>query len=179
MSKRKYSPAYIKYGLIAIEHNGEVLPHCVVCMKTIANSAMKPSLIQRHLDTNHPDKKNQNESFFQRFGEHVKRQRLDNTGTIYQRRKGVVKASYEVTFLIAKNLKALTIGENLILSAAKMLVKNVLGEELNAKLNSVSLSNNTAKKRIEERSVDIADQVISGVKDSKYGFLFNWTSRRT
>ena len=51
-----------------------------------------------------------------------------------------------------------------------MLLKNVLGEEAAAKLKSVLLSNNTVKKRIEEESVDIADQVISGVKDSKYGF---------
>ena len=170
MSKRKYSPAYIKYGFIAIEHNGEALPQCVVCMKTLANSAMKPSLLQRHLDTNHPDKKDRNESFFQRLGEHVRRQRLDKTGTIYQRKKGVVKASYEVALLIAKNLKAHTIGESLVMPAAKMLVKHVFGEEAAAKLESVSLSNNTVKNRIEEMSVDIADQVISGVKDSKYGF---------
>ena len=124
MSKRKYSPDYIKYGFITIKHNGEVLPQCVVCMKTLANSAMKPSLLQRHLDTNHPDKKNQNESFFQRLGEHVKRQRLDNTGTIYQRKKGIVKASYEVALL-----KAHTIGEHLIMPASKMLVKMYLGKK--------------------------------------------------
>ena len=64
MSKRKYSPAYIKHGFIAIEHNREALPQCVVCMKTLANSAMKPSLLQRHLDTNDPDKKERNESNF-------------------------------------------------------------------------------------------------------------------
>ncbi|XP_077965569.1 zinc finger BED domain-containing protein 5-like, partial [Styela clava] len=170
MSKRNYSPAYIKYGFIAIEHNGEVLPQCVVCMKTLANSAMKPSLLQRHLDTNHPDKKDRNESFFQRLGEQVKRQRFDNTGTIYQRKKCAVEASYEVALLIAKNQKAHTIGERLIMPAAKMLVKNVLGEEAAAKLVSVPLSNNTVKNRIEEMSVDIAEQVISGVKDSEYGF---------
>ena len=54
--------------------------------------------------------------------------------------------------------------------AVKMLVKHVVGEEAATKLESVSLSNNTVKNRIEEMSVDIADQVISGVKDSKYGF---------
>ena len=131
---------------------------------------MKPSLLQRHLDTNHPDKENQNESFFQRLGEHVKRQRLDNTGTIYQRKKGVVRASYEVALLIAKNLKAHTIGQHLIMPAEKMLVNNVLGEEAAVKLKSVPLSNNTVKKRIEEMSVDIADQVISERKDSKNVF---------
>ena len=39
-----------------------------------------------------------------------------------------------------------------------------------AKLERVSFSNNTVKNRKEEMLVDIADQVISGVKDSKFGF---------
>ena len=170
MSKRKFSPAYIKYGFIAIEHNGEALPQCVVCMKTLANSAMKPSLLQRHLHTNHSDNKDRDESYFQRLGECVKRQRLDKTGTIYQRKKGVVKASYEVAFLIAKNMKAHTIGESLMMPAAKMLVKHVIGGEAATKLESVSISNYTVKNRVKELSVDISDQVISEVKDSKYGF---------
>ena len=53
MSKQKYSPAYIKYGFIAIDHEGKSLPQCVVCIKTVANSAMK-----RHLDTNYFDQAN-------------------------------------------------------------------------------------------------------------------------
>ena len=38
-----------------------------------------------------------------------------------------------------------------------------------AKSNSVSLFNDTVKRRIQEMSVDIAEQVIAGVKDSKFG----------
>ena len=53
---------------------------------------------------------------------------------------------------------------------AKILVKHEIGEEAAAKLESVSFSNNTVKNRKEEMLVDIADQVISGVKDSKFGF---------
>ena len=67
MSKRKYNPEYLKYGFISIEHRGEVLPQCVVCMKTLSNASMKPSLLQRHLGTNHADKKNQDQSYFQRL----------------------------------------------------------------------------------------------------------------
>ena len=171
MSKQKFSPAYIKYGFIAIEDNGEALPQCVICMKTLANSAMNPSLLQRHLHTNHSDQKDRDENYFQQLGECAKRQCLDKTGAIDQRKKGVVKATYEVAFLIAKNMKAHTIGESLIMPAAKILVKHVIGEEAAAKLESVSVSNNTVKNRIEEMSVDISDQVISEVKDSKYGFF--------
>ena len=52
MSKRKYDPEYIKYGFIAIEHGGECLPQCVLCMKTLSIAAMKPSLLKRHLESN-------------------------------------------------------------------------------------------------------------------------------
>ena len=108
---------------------------------------MKPSFLQRHLDTNHPHKKDRNESYFQQLGENAKRQRLDNTGTIYQRKKGIVKAFYEVALLLAKNMKAHTIGESLIMPAAKMLAKYLIREEGAAKFKSVSLSNNTVKNR--------------------------------
>lgn len=63
-----------------------------------------------------------------------------------------------------------TIAESLVLSTAKILVKNLIGEEVAAKLNSVSLSNDTVKRRIQDMSVDIAEQVIAGVKDSNFGF---------
>ena len=75
MSKRKYNPEYIKYGFIAIEHRGECLPHCVVCMKTLSNAAMKPSLLKRHLESNHAEKKDKDQSYFERLGENSKRQR--------------------------------------------------------------------------------------------------------
>ena len=55
--------------------------------------------------------------------------------------------------------------------AAKILVKNVIGVEAAAKLETVSLSNNTVENRIKEMSIDITDQVISVVKNSKFGFL--------
>ncbi|XP_029637972.1 SCAN domain-containing protein 3-like [Octopus sinensis] len=113
MPKRNYDPAYIKYGFIAIERGGKALPQCVLCMKSISNAAMKPSLLKRHLETNHMDKKDRDQGYFQRLGENVKRQRIYKTGQIYQKRAGIVKASYEVVLLEAKNMKAHTIAESI------------------------------------------------------------------
>ena len=62
---------------------------------------------------------------------------------IYQKKKGVVKTSYEVALLVAKSMKTLTIGESLVMPAAKILVEKVIGVEAAAKLKIVSLSNNT------------------------------------
>ena len=52
-----------------------------------------------------------------------------------------------------------------------MLAKYLIGVKAAAKLESDSLFNNAVMNQIEEMSVDIADQVISGVKNSKYDFF--------
>ena len=170
MPKPKCCPTHIKNLFIANEHGGESLPQCVICMKTLSNSTMKPSLLKLHLATNHVKEKEQDESYFQQLGENAKRQCLDKSGVIFQKEKGIVKALYEVTLLVAKSMKALAMGKSLVMSAAKILVKNVIGVEATAKLKTASLSNNMVKNLIEEMPIDIADQVISSVKDSKHGF---------
>ena len=113
MPKRKYCPRYIKCGFIAIERGGESLPQCVICIKTLSNSAMKPSLLKGCLVTNHVKEKEQDKSYFQRLGENAKRQRPEKTGVIYRKKKGVVKASYVVALLVAKNMKAHAIDKSL------------------------------------------------------------------
>ena len=67
MPKQKYCPTYIKCGFIAIEHGGESLPQCVICMKALFYSAVKPSCFKRHFVTNHVKEKEQDESCFQRL----------------------------------------------------------------------------------------------------------------
>ena len=66
-------------------------------------------------------------------------------------------------------MKSHTIAESLVLPAAKKLVRNLIGDGAAAKLDNVSLSNDTVKRRIQEMSGDIADQVMAGVNDSKFG----------
>ena len=170
MSKRNYDPKYIKYGFTSIEHNAEILSQCVVCLKTLCNAAMKPSLLKRHLERNHPNKMNADKSYFQRLADNVKRQRMDKTGQMQQKSEDVVAASYEIALLVAEQKQPHTIAESLILPGAKILVKRVFGEQAIAKLNAVSLSNNTTKRRIEEMSDDIADQILAEIKESKFGF---------
>ena len=67
-------------------------------------------------------------------------------------------------------MKAHTIAESLVLPAAKTLVRNPIGDEAAAKLDNVSFFNDTVKRRIQEMLGDIANQVMAGVKDSKFGF---------
>ena len=79
-------------------------------------------------------------------------------------------ASYEIALLVAKNKKPHTIAEEVIIPAAKVLVKYVIGDETVSKLNSVLVSNSTIQRRITEMSTAIKEQVITEVQGSKYGF---------
>ena len=145
MLKLKYCPTYIKNLFIANEHGGEPLPHCVICMKTLCNSAVKPSLLKLHLVTNHMKEKEQDESYFSATWRECKKTTPRQEWRDLQKKNGVVKASHETALLVAKSMKALVIGESLVMPAAKILVKNVIGVEAAAKLKTVSLSNNAVE----------------------------------
>ena len=75
-----------------------------------------------------------------------------------------------ISLLIAKNMEAHTIVENLVLPAAKILVGNLIGEKTAEKLHSVSLSNDTVRRRIHDMSDGISDQVTTVARTSKYVF---------
>ena len=136
----------------------------------LCNVAMKPSLLKRHLERNHPNKMNTDKSYFQQLADDVKHQRMDKTGQMQQKSADVVAASFEITLLMAEQKQPHTIAESLILPGAKILVKRVFGEQAVSKLNADSLSDNTMKCPIEEMSDDIADQILAEIKESKFGF---------
>ena len=75
--KRQYSDQYINCGFIELKNRAESVPQYVVCMKTLSNALIKPSLLQRHLQTNHLDKKDRGPNYFTQLGENAKKQRLD------------------------------------------------------------------------------------------------------
>ena len=155
------------------------MPQCVVCMKTLSNASIEPSLLQRHLQTNHPDKKARDPNYFKRLGENAKKQRLDKMDKQYQQSVGIVTASYKTALLVAKNKQPHTIAEELIMPAAKVLVKLVIGDEAMSKLYSVLVSSNTIQRCITEMSTDIKEQVITEVLGSKYGFAIQPTCQTT
>ena len=140
----------------------------VYSIKTLSNASIEPSLLQRHLQTNHPNKKARDPNYFKRPGENAKKQRLDKTDKQYQQSVGIVTASYKTALLVEKNKQPHTIAEELIMPAAKVLVKHVIGNEAVSKLNSVLMSNNTMQRCITEMSTGIKEQVITEVLGSKY-----------
>ena len=51
--KRKYSEDYLQYGFTDAIGNGQVVPQCIVCFQVLSNDALRPTRLQRHLQTKH------------------------------------------------------------------------------------------------------------------------------
>lgn len=68
---RKYDPSYLAFGFTNIDD----CPQCVVCSEVLANSAMAPAKLKRHLETKHPQYQNKPKDFFKRKENELKSQK--------------------------------------------------------------------------------------------------------
>ncbi len=127
---------------------------------------MKPSNLKHHLQTVHPHYAEKDPDFFRHHKSSLGKQKLGATGAFQQQTSSVVEASYEVAPEIAKQKQPHTIGETLIKPCTLKMVKLVLGDASERKIQQTSLSNDTVKRRINEMSdnkekSDTGDQIIS------------------
>ncbi|CAH1997013.1 unnamed protein product [Acanthoscelides obtectus] len=86
----------------------------------------------------------------------IKRPTLDRMfASTSQRNDDGLRASYNISLLIAKSGKPHTIGEKLILPAVEEVLKTVLHKPASDIIKRIPLSNNTVEIRIDEMSSDI------------------------
>lgn len=171
--KRKYDEQYIEFGFTCINKNGEDAPQCVICYQVLSVHSMKPALLKRHLQGNHPELQSKDADFFRRKRDNLKQAKLDGSGgplvNFTQQRQGALMASYKVALRIAQQKKPHTIAENLLLPSAKDMVECIIGTDAAKKLSQIPLSNNSVQRRILEMSADIEQQVVSEIKCAKLG----------
>ncbi len=148
--KQKCSEEHINYRFTSILADGIKKPKCILCFKVLGNDSMRPSKLKHHLQTIHPHYAEKDPDFFKCHKSSLGKQKLDATGASQQQTSSVVEASYEVALKIAKQKKPHTIGETLIKPCTLKMVKRVLGDASERKLQQISLSNDTVKRRINE-----------------------------
>ncbi|CAH2005853.1 unnamed protein product, partial [Acanthoscelides obtectus] len=121
-----------------------------------------------HLRRGHPDKTEKDLKYFQTLKDKFqKRPTLDRMlASTSQRNDDGLRASYNISLLIAKSGKPHTIGEKLILPAVEEVLKTVLHKPASDIIKRIPLSNNTVERRIDEMSSDIESFLCN---------LYNWT----
>ncbi|XP_075712853.1 protein FAM200C-like [Rhinoderma darwinii] len=170
---RKWSDEYVQYGFTCItERDGSQRPNWMICNAKLSNSSLASAKLREHFLKLHGDGKYKNTTLAE-FK--VKRARVDEKATLpvlgfVPINKPILKASYEVAYLIAKQGKPHTIGETLIKPAVLKMANIMLGKEAEVKLSQIPLSNDTISDRIEDMSKDILTQVVANLISSPAKF---------
>lgn len=153
---RQYSVDYLKFGFLPSKADKR-LPICLLCNKVLSNDSMKPSKLEDHLRRCHPDKISKDLKYFQTLKEKYEKRPTVHSmfASTSQSNDDGLRASYNISLLIAKSGKPHTIGEQLILPAIEEVLKTVLHKPPFDVLKRIPLSNNTVQRRIDEMSSDI------------------------
>ena len=137
---------YLKYGFIQSPTNPQQ-PMCLVCEKNFSNEAMKPSRLLEHIQKIHPDKSGKTLSFFHSLRDQFLKRKIMNMFTSSSKNSDdSLKASYNISLLIAKAGKPQTIGGEPILPAVKEVIKTVLHKSPEQVIKSIPLSNNSVQR---------------------------------
>ncbi len=128
---------------------------------------MKPSKLQRHLETNHGHLRDKPLEYFQANLKSFKGQQ-----TIMRKSAKVgelaLKASYQVALRIAQCKKPYQIAEDLILPAATDMCKTMFGnDDCVNKLKTIPLSDTTIARRIDEMASDVRVQLVEKLKQAE------------
>ena len=126
----------------------------------LSNESMKPSKLQRHLETTHSHIKDKPVDYFKTYLKSLQgQQKSAKVGEL------ALKCSYQVALRIAQNKQPYTIGEDLILPSATDMCKTIYGNDIDInKLKTVPLSDTTIARRIDEMASDVRVQLIEKLR---------------
>ena len=153
-SIRKYNESYLAFNIQWTRNIDGPLPLCVVCGYKMTNESLVPSKLTKHFKTRHSHLQGKSVNYFKRLLEQQKKAGSSFKSRLTISEKALI-TSYEVSKLIAQNVKAHALGESLILPLCKKIVKRMLGNEAAKEICKVPLSSDTVHRRILEMSTNI------------------------
>ncbi|XP_018015681.1 protein ZBED8 [Hyalella azteca] len=169
---RQYNVEYLKYGFIPAPHNQQQ-PMCLLCEKVFSNEAMKPSRLVEHLKRMHSDKADKNLTYFQLLQDKVQKRTIFGNmfASSLQRSTDGLRASYNISLLIARSAKPHTIGEELILPAIREVLHTVLHESPDQIIKAIPLSDTCVQGRIDEMAENIEETLCNMLRKTEFSLL--------
>ena len=166
---RQYSVEYLKYGFVQAPQSQQQ-PMCLLCEKTFSNEAMKPSRLLAHFKKIHPDKKDNSLAYFQTLRDRMQKQKTVTSMFSDSSKQATdgLRASCNISLLIAQSGKPHTIGETLILPAVSEVLCTVLHKPPEQVIKSIPLSNNTVQRKVDEMSDNIEEQLCIILKTTEF-----------
>lgn len=178
--RRYYHDNYIAFGFVCSTQDDELQrPLCILCKATLANESMRPAKLRRHLEAKHKEHVDKPVEFFISKQQEMfsgQKKPTCKPATAGRENEKAVLASYDVSLLIANSGIPHTIAEELILPAAKAIANRMHGAKAANDYNTISLSNTTVKRRIENMSENVKGELVNRVLASQYYSLLLYES---
>ena len=162
----QYCENYIALGFTWTGNPDCPLPLYIVCGEKLANSAMAPAKLKRHLITKHPELSGKNELYFKRKLASNKMQ-ISMFTKKFKLSDKAQEASYAVSEMVASKMKSHIIAESVILPACQQIMRIMFGEEAVSELSKIPLSNNIISRRIHGMSENIECNIKSKILKHK------------
>ena len=137
-----------------------------MCGTKLANEAMVPSKLKRHLDRQLFILKEKSTAFFSRLLDQPAKQTRfisDYTSISY---KGM-EASFLVSQLIAQCKQPRTIAKSLVAPSCRETVRSMISENAAKEIQKIPLSDNTVSRRTNDMAADILEQLRDKLLESK------------
>ena len=169
---RQYNEEYLNLGFVPSPTNQQ-LPMCLLCNKTLQNDSMKPFTLRAHLTNMHPNYADKDLAYFQDLKEQLNSKSIMNMfqspSTVKQTVTDGLRASYNLSYLIAKSGKPHSIGEKLILPAVTEVLKTVMHHKCPEQITkSISLSNDTVRRRVDEMAINMEETLCTKLKTTEF-----------
>ena len=127
-----------------------------LCNTILGNDFLKPLKLKRHKELKHEENTDSAEMFKAKRALYDMRETLPALGFCLTS-QSLLRASYEVSLIIAKAKAPHTAGEKLIKPSAVKMVQILLGRNQAKRVDSIPLSHNTINNRI----ADIVNDILS------------------
>lgn len=157
---RKYNDSYLSMGFTFCGDKNSPRPQCILCSEILQNSSMAPAKLQRHFETKHSEHKDKPLSFFQCKLNSLMLSKKCMQTKFKSDNENALIASFKVSYRIAREGEAHTIGEKLIKPCAIDMATSMLDEQAASKIQLVPLSDNTVQRRIQECASNILDELV-------------------
>ena len=182
-TKRLYSVEFLKFGFIKDELD-EKKPYCLMCRKALASSSMKRNILQVHFAKRHPELADKPLEYFQKL--YQERQQGKST----QRQPTIISAfnkvqimhsvaletSYHLSWLLGKESRPHTDGENVIIPALKIYHSMMVEKGSTGNIGDLPLSNDSVRRRIDECADDVKSQLCNILRRTKFSLALDETT---
>ena len=166
---RQYSVVHLKYGFVQAPQSQQQ-PMCLLCEKIFSNEAMKPLRLLDHFKKIYSDKKYKGLAYFQSLRDKMQKQKTVTSMFSNSSKQATygLRASYNISLLIAQSGNPHTIGETLILPAVSEVLRTVLHKPPEQVIKSIPLNYNTVQRRVDEISDNTEEQLCMILKTMEF-----------